>query len=87
MREHKMRQYVVQMVPKDSKTLRFDSNIHRLEAEPFHLPQNAPWLAEFEHECRTFPVGKHDDMVDSMTQFLKYLGERRYILPKFRKEC
>ena len=84
MREHKMRQHIVSMTPKDSKTLRFDSNIHRLEAEPFLLPQEAPWLAEFEHECRTFPVGKYDDMVDSMTQFLKFLGERRYLMPKAR---
>ena len=31
-----------------------------------HIPQTAPWLAEYLHEMTVFPRGKHDDQVDSI---------------------
>jgi len=36
------------------------------------LPAEAPWLEAFRQELRAFPFGRHDDQVDSMTQFLQY---------------
>ena len=30
-----------------------------------HIPETAPWLAEYLHEMSVFPKGKHDDQVDS----------------------
>ena len=36
------------------------------------LPQEAAWLAEFESELLSFPNSKHDDQVDSMTQFVRW---------------
>jgi predicted phage terminase large subunit-like protein len=41
------------------------------------LPREAPWLDAFRSELRAFPFGKHDDQVDSMTQFLQYQLVRR----------
>jgi len=38
------------------------------------VPENAPWLAEFQREVSLFPNGKHDDQVDSMTQFLRWFA-------------
>jgi hypothetical protein len=35
-----------------------------------HIPEGAPWLAEYLHEMMVFPKGKHDDQVDSTAQFL-----------------
>jgi phage terminase large subunit-like protein len=35
-----------------------------------HIPETAPWLAEYLHEMTVFPKGKHDDQVDSTAQFL-----------------
>ena len=29
-----------------------------------HLPETAPWLAEYLHELTVFPKGKHDDQVE-----------------------
>ena len=29
-----------------------------------HIPETAPWLAEYLHEMTVFPNGKHDDQVD-----------------------
>ena len=33
----------------------------------------APWVKDFVHELLTFPVARHDDQVDTMTQALSYL--------------
>ena len=37
-----------------------------------HIPQSAPWLAEYLHELTVFPRGKHDDQADSTAQFLDW---------------
>lgn len=39
------------------------------------LPISARWLPELETELFAFPVGKHDDQVDSITQALTYEPE------------
>jgi hypothetical protein len=36
------------------------------------LPYQAPWLAEFESELFSFPNGRHDDQVDSISQALRH---------------
>lgn len=38
------------------------------------FPRKAPFLAELEAELLTFPQGKHDDQVDSLSQALSYKG-------------
>lgn len=46
------------------------------------LPKHAPWLETFEKELIAFPNGKHDDQVDSLSQFLCGLDFRlNEILP------
>ena len=37
-----------------------------------HIPETAPWLAEYLHELTVFPDGKHDDQADSTAQFLDW---------------
>ncbi|RYG67865.1 hypothetical protein EON77_16070, partial [bacterium] len=44
----------------------------QLEAGLCKLPTEAPWLDDFHRELRAFPHGRHDDQVDSMSQFLEY---------------
>jgi predicted phage terminase large subunit-like protein len=36
------------------------------------IPKHAPWAATLVKECADFPHGKHDDIVDSVTQFLNH---------------
>ncbi len=48
-----------------------------IEAGQVHLPEEAPWLADFQAEVMAFPHGRHDDQVDSMAQFLNWIEERR----------
>ena len=43
----------------------------RFEAGQVYLPREAPWLSEFLHEILAFPNARHDDQIDSVSQFLK----------------
>ena len=43
----------------------------RFEAGQVFLPKEAPWLSEFLHELLAFPNARHDDQIDSVSQFLK----------------
>lgn len=44
----------------------------KFEAGKVLLPRNAPFLRELEAELLTFPQGRHDDQVDSITQALAH---------------
>lgn len=37
------------------------------------LPEESPWIAEFEHELYSFPNGKHDDMVDTFSYIHRFI--------------
>ena len=62
-----------------------------IEARKVFLPESAPWLADFIDELAAFPMGVHDDAVDSATQALNYLRYRRgnsvAIYHAFTGEC
>ena len=45
----------------------------RIEAGQVHLPENAPWLGDLMHELLAFPNSRHDDQVDSVSQFLNWV--------------
>jgi predicted phage terminase large subunit-like protein len=55
-----------------SKAERLIGVTGQLEAGLCVLPTDAPWLEAFRHELRSFPRGRNDDQVDSLTQFLEY---------------
>jgi predicted phage terminase large subunit-like protein len=44
----------------------------KFEAGNVYFPRNAPFLADLEAELLSFPQGKHDDQVDSITQALAF---------------
>jgi predicted phage terminase large subunit-like protein len=48
-----------------------------------HIPESAPWLAEYLHEMTVFPNGKHDDQVDSTAQFLRLIQDANAALGHF----
>ena len=45
----------------------------RIQAGAFLLPASAPWRAEFMRELLGFPMTRHDDQVDALSQALLYL--------------
>ncbi len=58
--------------PEADKVTRFSAQTHRIEAGDLFLPNDAPWLADFERELLGFPSLRHDDQVDALTQLLAW---------------
>lgn len=54
------------------KVSRFTGCFGEIEAGNVLLPTSAPWLDELRRELRAFPMGKHDDQVDSLSQFINH---------------
>jgi predicted phage terminase large subunit-like protein len=42
-----------------------------------HLPDRAPFLADYKHQLLMFPGGRHDDQVDSTSQALDWYRSKR----------
>jgi len=63
------------MIPKDDKATRLLSVSHLIEGGQIAVPAEASWLAEFRREITLFPNGRHDDQVDSLSQFLKWFAQ------------
>jgi predicted phage terminase large subunit-like protein len=52
----------------------------RFAAGDVYLPRHAPWLTMYMNELLAFPNGRHDDMVDSTSQYLNCAdGFRRWV--------
>ena len=64
------------IVPEGDKWMRMEAQTPRFEAGHVLLPEEAPWLADFLDELLAFPRGRHDDQVDSVSQFLKWAWAR-----------
>jgi len=47
------------------------------------LPKDAPWLGDFEAELLGFPGVRHDDQVDSLSQYFGWVRDR----PKAIFDC
>src|SRR6201988_3920609 len=63
---------VTRYQPTTDKIMRLISQTGVIENGFVHIPETAPWLAEYLHEMTVFPKGKHDDQVDSTAQFLDW---------------
>lgn len=62
--------------PKLDKVTRMSAASDRIEQGHVHIPIEASWLATFRSEMLQFPKGKHDDQVDSVSQFLDWAFDR-----------
>ena len=75
---------VVAIEPKGDKVVRASAQSVRIEGGQVWLPAAAPWLGEFQREVMAFPKGRHDDQVDSMSQFLIYAWDSVHNAPRIR---
>ena len=64
------------IVPQGDKLTRMEAETARIEAGHVVLPRDAPWLDVFLNELLAFPNGRHDDQVDSVSQFLNWAWRR-----------
>jgi predicted phage terminase large subunit-like protein len=58
--------------PEGSKADRMVAQSAKIEAGHVYLPKEAVWLDTLLHELLAFPTGRHDDQVDSVSQFLQW---------------
>lgn len=70
---------VVAIRPEGNKVLRLSETTAVMESGRVHLPEKAPWLVDYETQMIQFPFGKHDDMVDSTSQFLRWATRPRFV--------
>ena len=70
-------QYARAVKPTGDKIMRMDNQTAVIEAGRVFLPKSAPWLPDFQDEVTKFPASKHDDQVDSLSQFLKWATRSR----------
>jgi len=64
--------------PEGDKIMRLHAQTPIIEAGRVFLPKTAPWLSDFEREVLGFPNVRHDDQVDSLSQFLKWADARTH---------
>lgn len=61
---------VVAVNPQGGKVARVNAVSPYIESGNVFLPRQAEWVHDFVEEAASFPKGKHDDQVDSMSQAL-----------------
>jgi predicted phage terminase large subunit-like protein len=67
----------IALKPEGSKVDRMAAQSAIIEAGNVFIPVSASWLDTFRSELLAFPAGKHDDQVDSVSQFLNWIGRPR----------
>lgn len=75
---------VLPISPTSDKITRFARVTPLFESGKIFLPQNAPWLADYEAQLLGFPNITHDDMVDSTSQFLNWVRNKGNNGPRVR---
>lgn len=63
---------IIPVTPAGGKESRLHSASRPIRQGRVFLPRGAIWTKEFINEFTSFPNGKHDDQVDSLTQVLNY---------------
>jgi predicted phage terminase large subunit-like protein len=66
----------ISVLPEGDKITRMSSQSAKIEARQVYLPKEAPWLGDLQTELLQFPHGRHDDQVDSISQFLNWIERR-----------
>jgi predicted phage terminase large subunit-like protein len=66
--------------PRGDKQARIAAQSAKFEAGKVFIPLEAPWLGDFLRELLSYPSSKHNDQVDSVSQFLEWIAarERRF---------
>ncbi len=66
---------VIALKPDADKETRARTTAAMVEAGKVALPEKAGWLGDFMNEIVSFPKGSHDDQVDALSQFLRYMRD------------
>jgi predicted phage terminase large subunit-like protein len=63
---------VTRYQPQSDKVMRMKAQTAMIENGPVHVPDAAPWRAQYLHELTRFPNGRHDDQGGSTAQMLDW---------------
>jgi predicted phage terminase large subunit-like protein len=69
----------VGILPKTDKLTRAVVQSGKIEAGRVYVPSQAHWLEPFRCEVAAFPNGTFDDQIDSMTQYLAWVSDRKMV--------
>jgi predicted phage terminase large subunit-like protein len=72
---------VIGQHPTEDKETRMSRHEGRFEAGRILLPNEAPWLADFENELLAFPNARYDDQVDALMLTLDWFLKNEHCLP------
>jgi predicted phage terminase large subunit-like protein len=70
---------IIKISPENNKMTRLSEVSAIIEAGKVYVPDKAPWKDMTINQLAQFPYGKNDDIVDSVSQFLRYADK-----PKFK---
>lgn len=70
---------IIPVKVKKDKITRFASVTPFFESERIFIFENNSWQFDFEYELLSFPNSKHDDQVDSISQFLNWVREKNKV--------
>lgn len=68
----RMGRVAISIRPEGDKIARMSIESAKFESGLVHLPEAAPWLADFEAELFAFPGSRYDDQIDSVSQALAH---------------
>src|SRR5262249_12586774 len=57
--------------PEGDKVMRMAAQTAAIEAGAVYLPAKASWIEEFKKEILSFPMSRHDDQIDALSQGLQ----------------
>jgi predicted phage terminase large subunit-like protein len=69
--------YPIAFTPEADKVTRMSTQSAKIEARHVFLPRRAEWLEDLRTELLQFPHGRHDDQIDSISQFLNWIDQRQ----------
>jgi len=75
---------IIPIEPQGGKVSRVNAIQYVIESGNVYLPEK-PWVKEFVNQCSSFPNGKHDDMVDAMSQALTRMTKHKTHIPPKRQ--
>ena len=70
---------IIPIKAENDKVTRLSSVTGVMEAGKFLLPEDAPWLLDYETELTSIPFSRHDDMADATSQYLRYATKSRHV--------
>ena len=74
------RPFLHKPTPRGDKVTRLIGVTAMIEQGRLHIPSTAPWRDDFLKEMLGFPSSRHDDQVDSVVQFLRFMQGLRFPL-------